>query len=139
MDARLRTFVRLTNMMAKREPRDPELGHLQSDVHLCLSGRGGGDIWFNMNKGKLSAKIGVPRPPTSIVRVPLTDWYRLVDGSATLSTLTMNGRMHFEGDTSANFIRGGISSRMNKERSRVGVRGSMARMFVKFVTKKERT
>ncbi|MDP7038860.1 MAG: NAD-dependent epimerase/dehydratase family protein [Myxococcota bacterium] len=139
MDSRLRTFVRATHMMAKQEPRDPELEHLQSDVHLCLSGRGGGDIWFNMHKGRLSARIGVPRPPTSIVRISLSDWYRLLDGSATLSTLTMTGRMQFEGDTSANFILGGIISRMHKERSRTGIRGSMARTFVKFVTKKERT
>ena len=63
----------------------------------------------------------------------------MIDRMIGASLLDVRTYEDVEGDTSANFILGGIISRMNKERSRTGIRGSMARMFVKFVTKKERT
>jgi len=136
MDSRIKNFIKMLNLMGAQETVDPEHRHLTRDIHLCLTGRGGGDIWIHMENGKLSAKIGIPRPPQSVATLALKDWFRLINGEEALSTMMMTGKMRYEGDTSASFVLGGILTHLKQELERTGVRGRVTKTLSKLITRR---
>jgi nucleoside-diphosphate-sugar epimerase len=97
LDARLALFFRLADLAARRQLLD-EARHMESRVHLQLTGRRGGDVAIHVDRGRIRVRAGeLPRPPTSVVRLPAEKFLELLAGRASFGTEQLTNRVLVEG------------------------------------------
>jgi nucleoside-diphosphate-sugar epimerase/putative sterol carrier protein len=98
-DPRIPAFLRLAALAFTREaPRFSDAQRLKADVHLELTGRGGGDYTLAFDRGHLKVSAGVPRPPTSVVTLSASTLIDALAGRAAIATVQLTGRIRVEGE-----------------------------------------
>jgi hypothetical protein len=97
LDPRLALFFRLADLAARRRLLE-EASHMSSHVHLALEGPRGGDVAIHVERGRVRVRAGeLPRPPTSVVRLPATTFLALLAGRADFGTEQLTNRILVEG------------------------------------------
>ena len=66
MERRLDLFVRLLQLGARRPIDDPTM-HTRGQIHLRLTGPGGGDVGLIIDRARLDVIREMPRPPSTVV------------------------------------------------------------------------
>jgi len=131
MDPRLVLFFKMADFGAQRagaELRD--LQHTVADVHLWLTGPGGGDVTIRIDKGTMRVTFGVPRPPTSVAMIKTSHFFDLLNGRTDFSVVQVTGRLKMEGDPVAGFLVGGMVSMFRKQReTATGLQGRVLSAF----------
>jgi nucleoside-diphosphate-sugar epimerase/putative sterol carrier protein len=135
LDPRVDSFIRLLSVVAKydRSERPSDLATMTSRVHLELTGRGGGDISILIERGVVSFGRGVPRPPTSVVSMPVSLFKEIMTGKTPYATAQITGRVKVLGDPNVWLVIDGMSRRFRSAQAVEGFRGRAARMFAKWI------
>jgi UDP-glucose 4-epimerase len=136
-DRRAADFLRFLDRAARlRPPRAGASGTL-GPVHLCLTGRGGGDFILLSENGRLSIRDGLPRPPKSSATLAVGLWRDLVLGKTSFPTAQLTGKVRLEGDSSATFLIPGILARLRQESAAKGLSGRVLRSRIRRLTQGE--
>jgi len=108
LDPRLALFFRFADLAARRQLLE-EARHMESRVHLQLLGRRGGDIAIQVDRGRIRIRAGeLPRPPTSVVRMPAEKFLELLAGRANFGTEQLTNRILVEGQPEAAMLVAGM-------------------------------
>ena len=113
LERRLDVFVRLLQLGARR-PLDP-VAHMNGRVHLRLTGPGGGDIGFVLDRERLQVIREMPRPPTTVVTMKTATFYDLLAGRTDFNTAQLTGKVRVEGEALAAFLVQGMVTRFRAE------------------------
>ncbi len=108
LDPRLRAFFAAVALVGRFRPPPDEARGVRARVHLHLGGPRGGDVGILLEDGRLRIARGIPRPPTSIARVPAETFLDFLRGKQSFSTAQMTGRVQIEGDPSAAMLLQGM-------------------------------
>ncbi|HEV8320967.1 MAG TPA: NAD-dependent epimerase/dehydratase family protein [Myxococcota bacterium] len=127
LDPRLAVFLRLTALAARAAPPDPEIRGFDARVHVCLTGRNGGDFTVAARDGRVRFSPGAPRAPTAVLTLPASTFLDLLVGRTDFAAAQFTGRIRVEGEGMATMILGGIVSRFRAAAARPGLPGAVAR------------
>jgi nucleoside-diphosphate-sugar epimerase/putative sterol carrier protein len=108
LDPRLRAFFAAVALVGRFRPPPEEARTLRARIHLHLSGPRGGDVGLLFEDGRLRVERGVPRPPTSVARIPAATFLDFLRGKQSFSTAQMTGHVQIEGDPSAAMLLQGM-------------------------------
>ncbi len=133
-DRRLTVFFRLIDLAARYMPVPEEGRHVSAVIHLALTGSGGGDFTMRIERGRVSIRPGVPRPPTSALAMPASLFFDLLAGRSDAYTAQVTGKIKITGDPIAGMVLGGMIGQFRAARSRPGVAGLAARGFYRWIT-----
>jgi nucleoside-diphosphate-sugar epimerase len=126
-DPRIAAFMRLLAIGARRVPPAPEAARVEAMVHMCLTGRGGGDWSLRVSAGRLSVRSGVPRPPTSTVTLAASTFLDMLSGRTSAATAQLTGKIRVEGEPIANMVLVGMITRFLALADAPGAVGWVAR------------
>jgi nucleoside-diphosphate-sugar epimerase len=132
-DRRIATLFRLANLVASREYDELQTRGIRANVHLQLTGHGGGDFTMIADDGRMRVKTGIPRPPTSIATLTAALFLDLLAGRASFATAQFTGQVRIEGDPVAAFMLGGLIARYKQLQDVTGVRGIATRAFSRWI------
>ncbi len=104
MAPRLWAFFKLFDWGSSNVPPVPELAGLTAAMHLWLVGPGGGDVTVQVRDGRLRVSVGVPRPPTSVVRMRTSTFMDVVAGRLDATSAEASGLLEASGDASGTLI-----------------------------------
>ena len=108
LDPRLRAFFAALRVLARFRDPPEEARNLRAQIHLRLTGPRGGDIGLIFEDGRIRVERGIPRPPTSIARMPAETFRALLSGKQSFTTAQMTGEITIEGDASAAMLLQGL-------------------------------
>jgi nucleoside-diphosphate-sugar epimerase/putative sterol carrier protein len=108
LDPRLRAFFAAVALVGRFRPPPEEARTMRARIHLRLTGPRGGDVGVLLEDGRIAIVRGIPRPPTSIARIPAETFLDFLRGKQSFSTAMMTGRIHIEGDPSAGMLLQGM-------------------------------
>jgi len=113
LERRLDVFVRLLQLGARR-PLDP-VAHMNGRVHLRLTGPGGGDVGFIMNRAHVEVIREMPRPPTTVVSMKTATFYDLLAGRTDFNTAQLTAKVRVEGEALNALVIAAIVTRFRAE------------------------
>ena len=96
-------------------------------IHLEISGRRGGDFDLRLAQGRARLKRGVPRPPTTIVRLSDDTFLDILAGTVDFTTAQLTGRLTLSGDPLGGWVMGAIVTSFRRSADAKGARGLVAR------------
>ena len=114
LDRRLDIFVRLLQLAARRPVDDPTM-HTRARVHLKLTGPGGGDVGFVLDREKVRILREMPRPPTTVVTMKTATFYDLLAGRADFNTAQFTGKVRVEGEALNALVIAAVITRFRAE------------------------
>ncbi|HEY2744796.1 MAG TPA: NAD-dependent epimerase/dehydratase family protein [Polyangia bacterium] len=117
MDRRLDLFVRLLQLGARRRIDDPTM-YTRGRVHLRLTGPGGGDVGFVLDRDKVEILREAPRPPTTVVSMKKTTFYDLLAGRTDFNTAQFTGKVRVEGEALNALVVAAVVTRFRAEAPR---------------------
>jgi UDP-glucose 4-epimerase len=132
-DPRIALFMRAVDFASQRAPTIDGLRRASQDVHLCLEGRGGGDFTLSIRDGRVRARTGVPRPPTTVVTMRSGLFLDLIAGRIEASTAELTGKIRVQGAPMASLMIAGMVSMFRKQTERADAAGKVARAFLRWV------
>jgi len=133
-DPRLPLLFRFIGAAAKRMPSRPDLAHQHADIHLDLTGPGGGDFALHLRDGRLAIEPGVPRPPTSVLSMDASVFRDLLADRVSAATLQITGKTRVEGEPIVTLLLAGIASMFREAQEQPGLRGKSARRLAAWIT-----
>ena len=135
-DARITAFLKLVDLSGRRIPEaqlTEEARRVKAEVHLNLTGPGGGDFVFSMNEGRVRVRRGVPRPPDTVLTMKAEALIEMLAGRLDLSAARMTGKVRMQGDPQGSFLFGALVTGFRASAGQPGVRGfamgKLARWF----------
>jgi len=131
-DARIALFMRLAALASKRAQIPEDARRMNAVVHLELSGERGGDYTITVRDGRAEITRGIPRPPTSIIRLRASTFLELLSGRMDFSSAQITGKVRVEGEPMAGMILGGMVMMFRKEQEAKGARGMGARKMAQW-------
>ncbi len=96
-------------------------------MHLRLTGPDGGDLTITFERGRVSVRRGVPRPPDATLVLATSTLRRLLAGQADVTSAQMMGQVRLDGDPTAVMVLGGIVTAFRAAGDEPGFRGAVAR------------
>ena len=117
MDRRLDLFVRLLQLGARRAIDDPTM-HTRGRIHLRLTGPGGGDVGFIIDRAKVQVIREMPRPPTTVVSMKTATFYDLLAGRTDFNTAQLTGKVRVEGEALNALVIAAVVTRFRAEAPR---------------------
>jgi UDP-glucose 4-epimerase len=133
-DRRLSVFFRVVDLAARYTPIPDEARSVSAVIHLALTGPDGGDFTLRIDRGRISIKPGVPRPPTSALTMPAGLFFDMLAGRADYYTAQVTGKIRITGDPIAGMVLGGMVGQFRASRERPGLAGAAARGFYRWMT-----
>jgi nucleoside-diphosphate-sugar epimerase len=132
LDRRIAFFFRTVERASQKRPPDesPTLIH----VHLRLTGPDGGDLALRFEKGRITVKRGVPRPPDAALTLSMSTLRKLLAGEADVTSAQMLGFVRLEGDPTAMMVLGAIVTGFRAAGAEPGWRGSVARRLTAWLS-----
>ncbi|MEK6609284.1 MAG: NAD-dependent epimerase/dehydratase family protein [Myxococcota bacterium] len=134
-DPRIALFLRLLAAGSRDAHGAAALRGFAADVHLCLTGRGGGDFALRAKDGRVRVARGAPRPPTAVVTMPATLLLDLLAGRGDFTTAEMTGRVVVEGEGLAGLFVAGIIGSYRAATAARGGRGLVARAAASWIAR----
>jgi nucleoside-diphosphate-sugar epimerase len=116
-DFRLLLFFKLVELASRRFRRAVPRDHLASQVHLSLTGRGGGDFGIEWKEGHLVIAQGQPPSPNVEVTMDTRTFLGLLSGARSLDSVKNDGEMQIEGEAPAALVVEEIVSRFQEQAS----------------------
>jgi nucleoside-diphosphate-sugar epimerase/putative sterol carrier protein len=104
-----------------------DLSRIDADIHLDLSGPRGGDFALRVRRGQARIRRGVPRPPTTVVKLSAATLLDVLAGSTDMTTAQLTGRLKITGDPLGGFVLGAIVTSFRRGADATGARGLIAR------------
>lgn len=132
-DRRLSVFFRLVSLASRNQELPPEARRLSASVHLALTGANGGDFDLEFRDGHLSAKPGIPRPPTLVVTMKANTMLELLAGRMDYATAQLTGKIRIEGEALASMIVQGVVTGFRDQSQQAGIRGWPGRRLAKWI------
>lgn len=127
VDPRISVFMRLAAMGARRAPPNADAARMYADVHLQLTGEGGGDWTIAVRAGHVDIRGGIPRPPTTVITLRAGVFLELLAGRTDYSAAQLTGKVRVEGEPMAGMLLGGMVQMFRQEQQAKGARGLGAR------------
>jgi nucleoside-diphosphate-sugar epimerase len=132
-DPRLVVFMRLSALAAARMP--PQVDTFRGNVHLEVTGPGGGDWTLQVGDGMVLIKPGIPRPPTSVISLKASTFLELLAGRQSSATLEFTGKMRVEGEPIGTMLLAGFSTMLKVAAEPKGPRGWPARRLMEWMAR----
>jgi UDP-glucose 4-epimerase len=127
LDPWLRAFFAALRLFARFRDPPEEARNLRAQIHLRLTGPRGGDIGLIFEDGRIRVERGIPRPPSSIARMPAETFRALLAGKQSFTTAQMTGEITVEGDASAAMLLQGLVTTFRARLTREGAPARRAR------------
>jgi len=134
VDRRIALFFSLVARFARRAVElgtSVEAGGLA--LHVDVTGPSGGDFSLVLDGGKMTLKVGIPRPPTSRVTLSAETLLDLLSGKTEVATATLVGKVDVRGEPMGSVVLAAIIDAFRRMTSTGGVRGRVARSFSKWL------
>jgi nucleoside-diphosphate-sugar epimerase/putative sterol carrier protein len=138
VDRRIRLFLFLTSLVAKDKTGSNELSGFDSRIHLCLTGRGGGDFTIALKDRRMTIGPGTPRPPTASVTLSAALLLDLLAGKTDLMASQMTGKIRFDGEGHCALVFGGMITAFRVGAAAGGARGRLARAVARWFGRGEK-
>ena len=126
LDPRLALFFRAAERASQMRPPD-ESRTMSLLLHVRLTGRDGGDLAITFERGRISVRRGVPRPPNAALTLTTATLRRLLAGQTDVTSAQMLGQVRLEGDPTGVMLLGGIVTSFRAAGTQPGFRGALAR------------
>jgi len=142
-DRRIRLFFAMVPRMSRRArergevPR--EASTMSVKIHFDLTGPHGADFALVLDKGAISLKRGIPRPPDSTVIMSSQTFLDLLSGRLESSIASMTGRVRVRGEPVAGLVLGGLVQGFRRSTQLDGAAGKIARGLAGWFEKGEDT
>ncbi len=117
LDRRIALFLRMLSFGAKRlRPEDLPEEHrrVKLALHLELTGKEGGDVTLDIDKGMLTIAPGVPRPLDAVITLSTRTFLDLLTGKETLATAQFTGKVRLRGEPAGSMILGTMITRFRR-------------------------
>ncbi len=95
LDPRIALFFRSIGVSSARLP--PRAAP-ERDLHLEITGPGGGDFTLRTGDGRVTLTRGVPRPPSAVLSASLPVYLDLLGGRLSLAEAEQRGALRVEGE-----------------------------------------
>jgi nucleoside-diphosphate-sugar epimerase/putative sterol carrier protein len=134
-DRRITALFRIVNLtgVTRRPFDEAQAKGIDARVHLCLTGKGGGDFTIRVENDRAKITFDAPRPPTSVATLPASLFLDMLAGRSSFATAQLTGRVRIEGDPVAGFLLGSMIARYQQLGEIDGVRGVATRAFTKWI------
>jgi UDP-glucose 4-epimerase len=133
LDRRALAFMRLAGLSGRYGPARPELRGIELPIHLCLTGRGGGDFGILVRGGRFRVTRQPPRPPAAILTLDAALFLDLLAGRSDWSLAQITGRCRSEGQAHAPLIVAALIATYRANLARPGVPGWLARRMGRWI------
>lgn len=120
-DGRVEVFLRLAAGATRVAPSSPDVARLNTRIHLALSGPTGGDYDLRFNRGRLSVRSGVPRPPSSAIFLSTSTLLDLLAGRLDYSTAQLTGKVRVDGEPLAGMVLLGMVTAFRTQAVKTGL------------------
>ncbi|HET6284862.1 MAG TPA: NAD-dependent epimerase/dehydratase family protein [Polyangia bacterium] len=126
LDRRIALFFRMVALASRG--RAAESGHsIGFTTHLRITGPEGGDRTIVVDRGRLSIRRGVPRPPAATVTLTTQTFRRLLTGDGDVTTAQFVGDLRVEGEPAASMLLAAIFAGFRAAGTVPGWRGKVMR------------
>jgi nucleoside-diphosphate-sugar epimerase/putative sterol carrier protein len=133
LDGRIDLFLRLVQLAARYSPPLSEGRHLAARVQLHLTGRGGGDVAFLVDQGKIVISRERLRPPTTTVTMKAATFRQLLAGTGDYNTAQMTGKVRVEGEALAALVVQGLVNSFRARAAAPGAAGAVPRALARWL------
>lgn len=123
---KISAFFRFLSMTARYAPIPEESKRMSINVHLALSGEGGGDYSLRVDRGVLTIKKEVPRPPDAVITIKAKDFVKLLSGELDSSAALITGKIKAEGEPLGEMVIAGLLSSIRTAAKQPGLPGAVA-------------
>lgn len=136
VDPRIALFFSMIPRLARRAQKHGEIPHeaqtMKLAIHVDVTGPRGADYALTLDKGALTLKRGIPRPPDSAVTLSSETFLELLSGKLDVATAGMIGKIRVRGEPIAGLVLGGMISGFRRATEAEGVPGTIARRLSKW-------
>jgi nucleoside-diphosphate-sugar epimerase len=133
-DRRVALFMRAAGVGLRRTIRN-EARTMVLRARLALTGPGGGEWTFDIDRGRARVVRGISRPPSAVVTLPASLFLDLLAGRGDVVTAEMTGKVSVHGEPMAALVLEGLVASFRAQARERGLRGLLARRMARWLSR----